>query len=127
MTARNKVVLGGSVAVLFSLGWLAWPYVSLSYSVRRALHEQDVQNGAAKPLFDAVVTKKLKVGDSLERAKEVLNYAGLSFDVVCAPFPHPMVQSIYRAGRWSGFTIQLELDSSDSISKIDIHEYFTGP
>ena len=86
-----------------------------------------MQNEGAKPLFDAVVTKKLKIGDSLDHAKQVLGNAGLGFDVVRAPFPRPMVRSIYRASRWSGFTIQLELNDQNRISKIDIREYFTGP
>jgi hypothetical protein len=127
MLIRKKLNFIGVAVVVAAAAWFAWPYVLLSYAVSRAFHEQGVQNEAAKPLFEAVVAKRLKVGDSLEHVKEVLNYAGLGFDVVREPFPSPMVQSIYRAGRWFGFTIHLELDHEDRVSKVDIHEYFTGP
>jgi hypothetical protein len=127
MTLRNKIIILSSVTVLGIAGYFVVPDLYLSTAFAWSFREQGLQNQAVKPLFDAVVTKKLKVGDSLEHAKEVLSSAGLGFDVVRAPFPRPMVQSIYRAGRWSGFTIQLELDSQDRISKIDIREYFTGP
>ncbi len=127
LPTKKKIIILGSVAVLGIAAYFVGPDLYFSFVVGRSLREQGLQNEGAKPLFDAVVTKKLRVGDSLEHAKEVLSSAGLGFDVVRAPFPRPMIQSIYRAGRWSGFTIQLELDSQDSISKIDIHEYFTGP
>lgn len=123
----KKFVLIGSVVVVLIAAWVAWPYAKFSYAVSRAFHEQRIQNEAAKPLFDAVVTKRLKVGDSLEHASEVLKNAGLEFTVTRHPFPYPAIQSVYRAGRWSGFSIQLELDSEDRISKITIQEYFTGP
>ncbi|HVU47668.1 MAG TPA: hypothetical protein VHD85_16175 [Terracidiphilus sp.] len=127
MTRRKKIILLGSVAVLGIAAFLVGPSLFFSFAVGRSLREQRLQNEGAKPLFDAVVTKKLKAGDSLEHAKEVLSNAGLGCDVVRAPFPRPMIQSIYHAGPWSGFTIQLELDTQDRISKVDIHEYFTGP
>lgn len=127
MTLRKKIIIFCSVAALGIAAYFVVPELYFSFVVGRSLREQGLQNQGAKPLLDAVVTKRLKVGDSLEHVKEVLSNAGLGFEVVREPFPRPAVHSIYRTGRWSGFTIKLELDSQDRISKIDIREYFTGP
>jgi len=127
MTARKKIILLGGIVAVGSGAWLAWPYVAFSHAVSRAFHEQGVRNDAVKPLFEAVITNKLQVGDSFEQAIEVLNYAGLNYTVIREPHPQPMIQSTYWAGSGSGFSIRLELDRQDRISKIDIREYFTGP
>ena len=117
MTAGSKSIGIVLMVALAGIACFAWP----------DFFEQRIQNAAAKPLFEAAVTRQLKVGDSLAHVQDVLTYAGLGYEVVRGPFPRPVVQSIYRAGRLSGFQIQLELDNDDRVSKIDIHEYFTGP
>jgi hypothetical protein len=104
------------------LSWVVVAYVAPDYMPG----DQGVRNAAAKPLFEAVVTRKLKVGDSLEHVKEVLEYAGLSHRMEQWGSRPPWVVSIYRASRYSGFGIRLELDGTDCVSKIEIKEYFTG-
>lgn len=79
-----------------------------------------------KPRLDATVTTKLKVGDSLAHAKQVLSDAGLGSHLEEHP-PRPILKSILRGGRWSGFSIAVELDDRRRIAKIDIREFFTAP
>jgi hypothetical protein len=127
MTLTRKIAVGVTV-LLLGLGGACGLYLyAFSSSVTDLLKEQGVRNEAVKPLLDAVVTKKLKIGDSLDQAKKVLGDAGLDFTVDRPPLPRRVLHSIYRAGPYSGFTIQLELDGEDRITKIEIREYFTGP
>jgi hypothetical protein len=98
---------------------------SFDQKVAESLREQAARNEAAKPLLDAVVAKKLKIGDSIERAKEVLSDAGLTFEV--DKIGALVLRSIYRTGDGCGITIALEIDSEQRISKIDIREVYTGP
>lgn len=111
--------------IVAALAFAAPGCTSFDRVVAQSLHEQAVRIEAAKPLFDAVVTQKLKVGDTAEHAKKVLSEAGLPFAV--DKVGPPVLRSIYRTGAGSGFTIALELDGEDRVSKIDIREVYTGP
>ncbi|MBS0632531.1 MAG: hypothetical protein JSS11_11495 [Verrucomicrobia bacterium] len=123
MSLSRKLAVFGVIVMAAGAFWI----YTFTHGFSEALHEQSMQNAAAKPLFEAVVTKKLTIGDSLEHVKEVLRYAGLDFSVVRETLPHSEIQSIYRVSPHSGFTIHLEFDSYHHLSKIDIHEYLTGP
>jgi len=68
----------------------------------------------------------MKVGDSLEHAQKVLTDAGQEFNVD-SDHPGRKLQSICRVGRGAAFVIELHLDSSDHIAKIDIRKALTGP
>ena len=98
---------------------------SFEAMVARSLREQGVRNEAVKPLLDTVVTKKLKIGDSVDQAKKVLTDAGLEFAI--DKIGPPVLRSIYRTGSGCGFTIVLGIDAEQRISKIDVREFYTGP
>ncbi len=97
---------------------------SFEEMVAASLKEQEARNEAATPLLDAVVTRKLKIGDTVDHAKEVLAAAGLDSHIEHFA---PELRSIYRTGHGCGFTIVLLLDNQERISKIDVQPFFTGP
>ena len=127
MTITKKLTAFGVLAAVAAVGWFIYPRVLFRLQIDRALQQQVLQNAAAKLLLDAAVTKKLMIGADLNFAKQVLSEAGLEFSVERRSPSRDVLSSIYRAGRWSGFTISVELDAHQQIAKIDIHEYFTGP
>ena len=113
-----------SACVCVFVGAVLSGCTSLDQKVAESLREQRACNDAAKPLFDAVVTKKLKVGDPIERAKEVLAGAGLGFEI--DKIHPPVLRSFYSTGVGCGIAITMEIDSAQRISKIDIHDVYTG-
>ncbi len=126
MSAKRPILVCSVSAILGILGVVAYGYVRLDYAVAESFRHQAALNAAAKPAFDAAVTSKLKVGDSLEHAEQILRKAGLEYFVERRISP-PRLDSILRTGVGCGFGIHLELDAQDRISKIDIREVFTGP
>ena len=126
MSAKRLVIVCSVGVFLGIVGVVAYGYVRLNSAVAESLRHQAALNAAAKPAFDAAVTSKLKVGDSLEHAQEVLRSARLEFSVERRISP-ARLDSILRTGDGCGFRIHLELDAHDRISKMDIREVFTGP
>ena len=125
--SAKRLVIACSVGVFLGIvGVVAYGYVRFNSAVAESLRRQAALNAAAKPAFDAAVTSKLKVGDSLEHAQEVLRSARLEFSVERRISP-ARLDSILRTGDSCGFRINLELDAQDRISKMDIREVFTGP
>ena len=98
---------------------------SFDKMVAESLREQRACNEAVKPLLDAVVTKKLKIGDSIEHVEEVLRGANLSFEF--ERFDPSELRSIYRTGEGCGFTIAVKFDPAKRVARIDVREFFTGP
>ena len=126
MTIRRKILISGAAALVGIASIFLYLRFSYACGVAQGLQEQGSAVKAARPLFDAVITKNLKVGETLEHAKQVLAYAGLSFDISTGSFPH-VLQSSYRVCDQAGFTIKLTLDPYDKIANVDIHEFYTGP
>ncbi len=126
MTTRTKILIAGSVLLSGVVLVLIGPRLLFDWAVTRSITEQGIRVQAVKPLFDTVVTSRLKVGDTLEHAKEVLSYAGLDYSIAKEPLPHEL-QSTYRAGDGSGFYVKLTLSRDDRITKVEIHDFYTGP
>jgi len=129
MALRKKWLLasGALVVVIAIIGYLVLPGILFDRAVWHSLHEQELLLEGATPLFDTVIAQKLKVGDSLEHAKKVLTDAGQEFNVDSDYPAGRKLESICRVGRGAAFVIELHLDSSDRIAKIDIRKALTGP
>ncbi len=124
MTLKKKIAVGIGILLLGLGGGYGFFVYAFSASVAESFREQRVRNDAAKPLLDAVVTRKIKIGDTVDHAKQILTDAGLDFHFERFT---PELRSIYRTGPGCGFTIVLALDSQERISKIDVRPFFTGP
>jgi hypothetical protein len=69
----------------------------------------------------------LKIGDTIDGAKRVLSEAGVEFTIDNTASPPPLRSVYYADGPGPGFIIELELDKSDRISKIDIQDFIDVP
>ena len=126
MTPKKILLSTGILVVVAAVVALGLGCLT-TFEIDRSLAEQEKLNGAARPLFEAVVTSRLKVGDTLAHAQTVLAYAGLPNSVSRDRLPHPGLSSRYSTGPGCGFNISLALDPHDCIVKIDITDYSTGP
>jgi len=125
--SAEKILITAALAVIIGvLAYFLLPGALLGFAIARSAQEQTLQIEGARPLFDAVVRKKLTIGDSLEHAKKVLKDAGLEF-TIDRDLAHPKLYSMCHAGRGPGFSIELELDSDDRIARIDIQDYVDVP
>ena len=126
MTTPRKLVLAGVAIVVLVIGVILYPRIRFSYYVGRSFDRQDMQLDAVKPLFDATVTRQIKVGDTLGNAEQVLDYAGLSYHISREQSSR-VVRSLYHVGDGAGFSIRLVVDSNDIIAKVEIRKSYTGP
>lgn len=126
MTIRRKLTAAVVAAMIVVVAVFLGPKLLFAWGVSHSLAEQGVRVRAAKPLFDAVVTSKLKIGDSLAHATEVLTYAGMTCDPSREKPPREL-QSVYRVGDGAGFFVKLELSPEGRVTKIGIQEFYTGP
>src|SRR2546430_14047590 len=124
MTLRKKLLLIGAVAaaVIGIAAYFILPGVLFERAVWRSIREQELLLEGATPLFDTVIAQRLKVGDSLEHAKKVFADAGQEFDVDSDYPTGRKLQSRCIVGRGAAFVVELHLDSTDRIAKIDIHK-----
>jgi hypothetical protein len=129
MTRRKKFLFSGGVAVVVVavVAYFFLPGFLFERAVWHSLHEQELLLEGATPLFDSMIAQKLKVGDSLERAKKVLADAGQEFNVDSDYPSGRKLQSICRVGRGAAFVIELHLDKDERIAKIDIRKALSGP
>lgn len=124
MTLTRKIAIGVGIVVL-GLGG-AFGLISCQYGdwIKESLREQGALNDAAKPLLEAVITNRIKVGDTVDHAKQVLAEAGLT---AYSDRTAPQLSALYRTGPGCGFTIALDVDRQNRIEKIEIRPFFTGP
>ena len=128
MTLRKGVAMGGLAAIAIAvIAYFALPSYFLSRAVESSLREQQLLLEGATPLFDTVIVKKLVVGDSLEHAEKVLSDAGQEFTLEKKSPSGQKLQSICHVGRGAGFLVQLDVDTEDRISKVDITKFYEGP
>jgi hypothetical protein len=130
MTLRKKLLIAGSAAGAVAIAAIAYfllPSYLFSRAVEHSMQQQALLLEGATPLFDTVIAKRLVVGDSLEHAKKVLTDAGQEFTVETDPTLPRRLQSNIPVGRGAGFLVQLDLDSKDRISKVDITKFYEGP
>lgn len=112
-----------AVCVILAVSLLAQSGCT-SVLVGASLRWQEKQNKAARPHFDEVVTRKVKVGDTLSHAQQVLTDAGLTHSI--DRFDHALV-SLLRTGKGCGIQFRAKLDDDDRITDIKIQEFLTGP
>ncbi|WP_164976263.1 hypothetical protein [Oleiharenicola lentus] len=94
-----------------------------SVLVGASLRWQENQNRAARPHFDAIITSKVKIGDTLSHALQVLTDAGLTYSI--DRFDHTLV-SLLRTGKGCGIQFRAKLDDGDRITDIKVQELLTG-
>lgn len=94
-----------------------------SILVEASLRHQNRQNKAARAHFDAVVTSKIKIGDTLSHAQQVLTEAGLSYSI--DRYDHSLI-SLQRTGKGCGIQFRANLDEGDRITDIKVQELLTG-
>jgi hypothetical protein len=126
MIASRKVGIAIGALVLFAVAGGAFAIYSVGADFQKSMEVQDAAHKAVRPLLEAVTTKKLKVGDSLQQVEDVLKYADLSFSVERQVFPHTTLFSGLSTGAGSGFTIRIEFDANDRVTRIELHESFLG-
>jgi hypothetical protein len=122
---HQRLLAWSAVLVLGVPAFFIFPTGCFYFEVSRDLQEQGRLNDAAKPRVDAVM-KDIHVGDTLGHAEQVLAEAHFGYTIDRSP-SHPRLQSSFRAGPESGFSIELKLDRDDKVTKVDVHPYFTGP
>jgi hypothetical protein len=122
---KKKLLILGAVAAFGGVAYIVIPRICIGYAVARSLHDQGLLDEAARPRVDAIMGK-IRVGDSLAQAEKALTEGRLSYEVDRI-FPPPRLESLYRAGPDSGYSITLELGPNDKIAKIDVREVLTGP
>ena len=116
-------LLGAVIGIVVVAGG---SFLWIGHKMREDLRHQAELNAAAKPLVDAAVTQKLKVGDTLEHAKKVFKDAGLAYSVESTLNPGAQLNSFYPTGQGCGIRVRLDIDANGNISKIDIRESITG-
>ena len=91
--------------------------------MQAGLVDQSTHLEAVRPLLESTVMRRIKMGDSVERAKEVLRDAGLTYRIQGTPHA---VFTGYQAGPGCGFTMVIELSPDDRITRIDVQPYMRG-
>ena len=119
MNVRRITIVIVSAAVAVALCGAAY----VSHGMQAGLDEQSARLEAVRPLLESTVTRRIKVGDSVEHAKDVLREAGLTYRVEGAQHA---VFAGYQAGPVCGFTIVMELSPDERISKIEVQPYLRG-
>ncbi|MGL5806315.1 MAG: hypothetical protein ACRC2R_09545 [Xenococcaceae cyanobacterium] len=96
-------------------------FLFLIHSFHADLRKQQMRIEAVRPLFDTVVTKQIRIGDSVDDVKRTLTNAGLSFS------EHKQtLHSLYYAGGGCGISLQVTFDASRRVVKIDVQPQMTG-
>jgi hypothetical protein len=112
-------IIALSCVVAGAIGVVAY----VNHSVWSVVADQQARNQAATPLFDAVVTKRLKVGDTPEKVKQVLADAGLHFSENGEP---RTLYSLYSTGNGSGIALAVKFDSNGLLASYTVQTQTTG-
>ena len=117
------VIVTAALAILLAPVAL---YLLFDLSVSMSLRSQGAEHDAVKPRLRAIASK-LKTRDSLAHVEEVLRSEKMEYYVERRLRPQATLSFGVHTSAGSGVTMDVKLDSSDRVEKIEEHEYFLGP
>ena len=132
---RKRISVRTLLKVLFysSLGIagaIALPYLWFIASVQYSFYVQEREHDAARPHYDAVLVKRLHVGETRTEVESIFRDAGISYWLdpqISSYHPHPTLESNYLTGPGSGFSMTIEFDPNERVASIKQRDVWLGP